>query len=91
MLGSAKLQAVSECVLPPLGVCLLLLSLLWVFIHLLVLTGVVALGVVRFCAWTVAESAVLIGDGVVAFFQRPDSSFRGPFLRSAHRKQSLLL
>ena len=58
-LGIRKLQAVSELVLHRSAVCLFVMAMLCVFFILLVLTGVVALGVVRFCAWPVAERAFL--------------------------------
>ena len=58
-LGITKLQAVSELVLHRSADCLFVMAMLCVFFLLLVLTGVVALGVVRFCAWPVAERAFL--------------------------------
>ncbi|MGL4351431.1 MAG: hypothetical protein ACRCT2_12845, partial [Plesiomonas shigelloides] len=79
MLGSAKLQAVSELLFVISSASLLLLSLLWVFILLLVCAGAAALGVVRFCAWTDAEIAFFSASGLLRSFDGPSRRFSAGF------------
>ena len=59
MRGSAQLQTASESVLMISSVCLLVLSFFYAIFIVLVHAGVAVLGVVRFCAWTVAKAVLL--------------------------------